>query len=72
MTKPVVKPNEQQKTFVRNIPGANTNGLKRAKQIVANSRCFTYDGALAPTCIKCGMERENRRLLKCDLCEGKP
>jgi uncharacterized protein YjhX (UPF0386 family) len=69
MTKPVVKPTEAQQRFVHNIPGANTNGLRRAKQIVANSRCFTYDGALAPTCIKCGMVRENRRLLKCDHCE---
>jgi hypothetical protein len=70
MTKPT-KPTEAQRRFVHNIPGANTNGLRRAKQIVNNSRCFTYGGELEPTCLSCGMVRENRKASKCDHCLGK-
>jgi hypothetical protein len=45
------------------------DGVRRALQIV-RQRGFTYDGSLAPTCLRCGGPREDRRGLKCDRCEA--
>lgn len=72
MARQPVKPNEAQVAF--NQAGSfrmKKDGLSRARQIV-RSRSFTYDGSLAPTCLRCGGPRENRRLSKCDGCEGMP
>lgn len=52
------------------IAGAKSDGLRRAQQI-AKSRSFTYDGSLAPTCLRCGGPRERyMRDLKCSACEA--
>lgn len=54
---------------VYHIPGAKPNGIRCARQ-KAQSRSFTYDGSLAPTCLSCGFPRERQmRGLKCSTCE---
>ncbi len=45
-------------------PGAT---LKQARKST-NGRRFFYDGGNAPTCLKCGMVRENRHGMRCDRC----
>jgi hypothetical protein len=49
--------------------GMRKSGISREQQIAAQQRSFIYDGALAPTCIRCGCVRQERRGLKCNDCE---
>lgn len=61
------RPNANQARFNAYLSGTNKGGLRRAQQIV-KARAFTYDGALRPTCLKCGAPREQKRGLHCEAC----
>lgn len=65
MTRPLT---DAQQAYARSgTSGMRKTALRRAQQI-ASERNFTYDGSLAPTCLRCGRAREDRKGLHCDSC----
>lgn len=61
-----VRPNEAQRAFNQNLPGARKDGLRRARQIV-QQRSFTYDRQPV-RCISCLNERDPKSSPVCDDC----
>lgn len=65
MTRPLT---EAQKAYARSGTLGMTKTTLRRKQQIASQRSFIYDGSLAPTCVRCGSPREDRRGLHCKGC----